>query len=137
MKKVEFTKELATGNAIIDAQHKALIDSANALAEAVEKRVGLDAAVETVQFLVEYTMFHFAGEEKYMQENNYPDFEAHKALHNEFTNTVNKLYSDLMLGGRNNFELLDRLQGEISDWLVNHIMGTDVKMITWVKEQKA
>lgn len=137
MKKVEFKKELETGNAIIDAQHKALIDSANALADAVEKHVGLDASLDTVRFLVDYTMFHFAGEEKYMQENAYPDLEAHKLQHREFTNTVNKLYSDLMLGGRSNFELLDRLQEEISDWLVNHIMGTDVKMIAWVNAHKA
>ena len=137
MKKLEFTKSLESGNAFIDAQHKGLIDSANALAEAVEKRVGLDASLNTIRFLEEYTRKHFADEENFMQENNYPELEAHKEKHKEFVATVNKLYSDLMLGGRSNFALLDRLQDEISDWLVNHIMGTDLKMIAWVNAQNA
>lgn len=131
--KLEFTPDLVSGNAVIDEQHKALIDAVDKLGEAIENKTGLDQTAETIRFLSEYVIFHFAGEEAYMASKDYAGLEAHKALHADFTAKVNKLYSDWMLGGRSNFALVEEVYDVSKAWLVDHIKGTDLAMIAELK----
>ena len=56
---IEFDKSLETGNELIDTQHKELISRVNKLT--VECSVGKEkpVAVQTLDFLMDYTEKHF------------------------------------------------------------------------------
>ena len=59
----EFDESLVTGNEMIDSQHKELIAKINLLVESCEKDGGKVAAIKMLDYLAEYTEFHFNAEE--------------------------------------------------------------------------
>ena len=62
--KVEFDKSLVTGNAMIDEQHKELIGKIDKLIACCEQGGGKVEAIKMLDYLSEYTDFHFGEEEK-------------------------------------------------------------------------
>ena len=58
--KIVFDESLYTGNELIDGEHKELIERVNKLVESCEKGTEKVAAVKTLDFLMDYTEFHFA-----------------------------------------------------------------------------
>ena len=63
--RAEFDENLVTGNEIYrDSQHKELIEKINKLLDSCE--VGNDkvVAIKTLDYLADYTEFHFGEEEK-------------------------------------------------------------------------
>ena len=56
-----WSKDLETGNKLIDQQHQQLIQSINDLLDACSQGKGRDKIVETMQFLQSYTAKHFAA----------------------------------------------------------------------------
>lgn len=131
MRKAEFAAALYTRNAIVDGQHKELIDTVNKLYEAIEQGKGKEKALETLDFLASYTVFHFGGEEKLYEANKYPKLAEHKALHDAFVGVVRGLQEKLIKEGPSDaFAAL--VEKEITNWLVNHIKGADMSAIEWI-----
>ena len=56
----EFTENLVTGNEMIDSQHKELIEKINGLMKSCETHAELAVAVKTLNYLADYTEFHFS-----------------------------------------------------------------------------
>lgn len=85
---IRWTPELSVGIDEIDSQHKELVDVLNQLHVAIMERhatprhAARDAA-EILNRLVDYTRIQFAVEEALMRLLEYPDYEAHKAQHEE------------------------------------------------------
>jgi hemerythrin len=72
---------LMTGYAKIDADHKALADQFNLLADAVEKRAGDAAYASLLEGIIERAEAHFDLEERLMAEHAYPKLDQHRAEH--------------------------------------------------------
>ena len=70
--RAEFDETLITGNEMIDSQHKELIGKINGLLDSCEDGNDKLAAVKTLDYLAEYTDFHFTAEEKLQEEMDYP-----------------------------------------------------------------
>ena len=68
MMRAEFDETLITGNEMIDSQHKELIGKINGLLDSCEDGNDKLAAVKTLDYLAEYTDFHFTAEEKLQEE---------------------------------------------------------------------
>ena len=66
--RIVFDEALYTGNELIDNEHKELIDRVNKLVESCENGKEKVTAVKTLDFLMDYTDFHFSDEEKLQQE---------------------------------------------------------------------
>ena len=66
--RAEFDESLVTGNEMIDSQHKELIDKINKLLDSCETSKDKLVAVKTLDYLADYTEFHF-GEEEKLQES--------------------------------------------------------------------
>ena len=62
--KYELTKDLETGNAVIDREHKELFGAVNRLLDACGKGQGRAAMESAIQFLLDYVDKHFANEER-------------------------------------------------------------------------
>lgn len=80
----------------------------------------------TLDFLVKYTIVHFASEEKIMRELDYVDYNAHKNMHIQFKNTVMS-YKE-RLGADFSKELLNGLLGTLLAWLTIHVYIYDRKI---------
>ena len=79
--KYELTKELETGNSIIDGEHRELFRAVNSLMDACGKGQGRAALDPTIKFLLDYVDKHFAHEEQLQARSNYPGITAHKQFH--------------------------------------------------------
>ena len=119
---ITWRDEYSVGIDSIDQQHKKLINLINQLTTAVDYSTGEEFEREALAEVVEYTKAHFTYEEGLLEENTYPDFEAHKAEHRAMIKEVELVLSeyeeDHDMAVRH---ACDYLKG----WLINHINGTD------------
>lgn len=130
-----WTPELATGNGIIDSEHKQLIQAINELMEACAQGKGRDTLDKTCKFLQEYTAKHFSHEEELQQQSHYPDFTNHKRYHEEFKRVVAELSQQLQKDGPT-VALVAKVNTSIGVWLINHIKREDVKVAAHIREAK-
>ena len=115
--------EYSVGVELIDAQHKMFIGIINELYTAIIDKKEDSILDDIFKQLVSYTQFHFQTEERYFDEFNYEDAEAHKAAHQKLCDQIVELQKQEIDIMKDPFKLLDFLE----DWLIDHIMGMDMK----------
>jgi hemerythrin len=118
-----------TGIDIVDAQHRKLFDAINGLHDAMASGKGRAHVAETLSFLADYTMKHFADEERLMTTHGYPGYAEHKKIHDRLVAQVNALVAQLASGAAPTLEVSDFL----SDWLKHHIDEVDRGYIPFFK----
>jgi hemerythrin len=108
----------------IDGQHQKLVDMVNRLHDAMKEGKADDIVMQIVAEMKKYAASHFATEERHMKTHSYPDYPAHKNEHDKFVAKVVQVEKDLKTGKcAMSMDILNFL----SNWLVNHIKGTDKK----------
>ena len=122
---INWSNMLSTGFAEQDKQHKKLIDLINQLNDAMQSGHSVAIMGNVLTELVDYTVLHFGYEEKLMSLHNYEDTLAHKAEHAKFVQTANDFKSKFECG---NALITVEIMNFLRDWLVNHIMKTDIKL---------
>jgi hemerythrin len=122
-----WSEEFATGNVTVDTQHKQLFIAINNLLDACSSGQGRAHLSKTLDFLIDYTVKHFSDEEKLQQQCNYPDYQNHKKLHDDFKITVGDLAKQLKENG-SSIALVTKVNSNIGDWIVNHIKNEDKKV---------
>lgn len=128
----QFTQDLVTGNAVIDAQHKQLFQAINDLLAACGAGQGRAALEKTTRFLCDYTAKHFADEERLQTQSRYPDYTAHKRYHEEFKKTVAALMKKLEEQGPS-VTLVSEVNRAVAGWLTNHIKREDMKVAAHIR----
>lgn len=123
--RAEFSDNLITGNELIDSQHQELIDRINKLLDSCEQDDGKVTAVNTLDYLADYTDFHFGAEEKLQQEIGYPNYEEHKALHDAFKQTIKELDEMLQEEEGPSAAFVEKVEENVVKWFYNHIEGFD------------
>ncbi len=121
----EFTKELETGNRIIDNEHRELLNAVNALLDACGEGKGRAKMGETVKFLNDYVDRHFAHEEQLQKQSGYPGYEAHHAFHEKYKQTLREITAGM--SGEASIADLAKFNGHVS-LLVSHIRTEDKKL---------
>ena len=92
--------------------------------------------VEAVDFMRAYAETHFATEEAFMREHEYPDLNEHLRQHIAFMRRLDALESDLGTYGPSP-ELADRALDMTQDWLIDHIADEDVLYSLHIKSSEA
>lgn len=128
----QFTKDLETGNRIIDAEHRQLIDTVNSLLDACAKGQGRTQLLQTAHFLLDYTQKHFADEESIQVKNHYPDYARHKKIHDEFKKTAADLVKKIETEGPT-VGNVGQINTLLAGWLIKHIKGEDKKLAVYLK----
>ena len=123
----EWSSDLETGYLNIDEQHKQLVASLNDLLFACKHGTHRAELQKTVNFLVEYTVKHFIDEEAFQLAHNYPEYERHKQLHEDFKVMASGLAERLVREG-GSIAMLSEVHAVIGGWLVSHIQGEDKKV---------
>jgi hemerythrin-like metal-binding protein len=113
---------LQLGFGDIDAQHERLVELVNQLDDAMRAGHGRDVVGRVLNDLVEYTVFHFAFEEKLMDQYGISSTQAHKAEHKQLMADVGAFKTTFEAGSA---PLTTELMAFLRDWLSNHILRTD------------
>ncbi len=121
----EFDDSLVTGNEMIDSQHKVLIEKINDLVASCEQKRDKLSAVRMLNYLADYTEFHFQAEEKLQEEIGYPGLAEHKKKHEELRQTVEDLHQMLEEEEGPSDAFVDQLNKKVIEWLYYHIKGFD------------
>lgn len=132
--KVEFDNSLVTGNAMIDEQHKELIGKIDKLVACCEEGGGKVEAIKMLDYLSDYTDFHFGEEEKLQEEVSYPAIEGHKAKHAEFKKAVEELHEMLVEEEGPTDAFVAAVQKNVVDWLFDHIKNMDQALAAYVQK---
>ena len=88
---ITFDDNLITGNKTIDTQHKELIERIQNFVTACQNGDSKLKAIKMLDYLDEYTNFHFKEEEKLQENAGYPEYEKHHEKHEEFKKTIQEL----------------------------------------------
>jgi hemerythrin len=88
---------LITGNREMDEEHALQLRLLRELTQSLESGNG-EAALELFEHLDQFTSAHFLAEELLMRLHAYPDFEAHRAEHEAFLETLKTLRARLSRG---------------------------------------
>lgn len=127
---IQWNQELEVGHAEIDGQHRKLVDAVNTLHEAMKKGKGREELGQTLAFLANYTVTHFATEEKLMAAHGYTGTAQHKRIHTELLSQVGELVAKHQSGEMVlTLKVMDFLQA----WLEKHIQGEDLQLAKFLK----
>ncbi len=130
---IEWNDELSVGIDLIDEQHKTLIQRLAQLSRAVDTSQGASEILKSLEFMYEYTDFHFTDEEKQMARYEYPGLEDQRRMHAEFIGSIKKLEEDFEEEGATG-SLAESINTLLMNWLVKHIKGEDVKFGAYINE---
>ncbi len=125
------TKELETGNRIIDGEHRELFRAVNDFLDACNSQ-GKLSLEPSVRFLLQYASKHFAHEEALLEKSDYPDIAAHKAFHEQYKRDLKESVMKIPVTGPTLTDLVN--VNEQIAVLVEHIKTADKKMSRFLKE---
>jgi methyl-accepting chemotaxis protein/hemerythrin len=108
----------------IDRQHQRLFALFNELYQAMQDGHGNEVIDKVLTSVLDYTVYHFAYEEKLFQQYGYPDEAAHRAEHARLAEQAKTLAQKLRAG--QSHVTMATLKF-LCDWLNNHILGSDKK----------
>lgn len=103
----------------IDAEHKQIIECINELYATMQSVTAGSTTKQVLDKLVRYTQTHFAHEEARLKEIGFPNFEAHKALHDNMRQRTLGLRTHLTLVTARDVLVF------LKDWWVGHIQSED------------
>ena len=105
-----------------DTQHKKLFALINELHTAMASGHGKDIAKDVLDRLLDYTVHHFAAEERLMSAHKFPGYIAHKGEHKALTDKVLAFKKEFEAGTSN---VTPQLMTFLQQWLRNHIQSVD------------
>jgi hemerythrin len=133
---IVWNDSMSTGVAEVDEQHKELIRMLNSLSDALRSGKAKDEIENILVFAGEYAQKHFKCEERYFARYDCPACPQNKAEHEKFIARFTELMQDFQAQG-GSFALVMKIYNELSNWLVNHILGVDTKLRATVKAQNS
>lgn len=125
----------SVGIAVIDNQHKRIIEYINELDKIATYNVQNQIVQEVIYKLIDYTISHFSFEESLMEEAGYPLLKPHKKVHEAFIERIN-FFKERFENGE---DISKQLMMELQMWLINHIQHNDTdytQVVQYMLEQK-
>lgn len=114
------------GIALIDEQHRQIIEMVNQIANSVAAEAKNDALKEMLEDMLLFVCDHFAVEERLMAEHGYPDMESHIQEHLRMYQQLNNLVKTVLrTTGRDKAALVSAY---LSDWAERHILQADKEL---------
>ncbi len=105
----------------IDEQHKQLFATFEELANAMTAGTTRIALGNVLANVLKYTNTHFTQEEHLLKTREYPAYESHKRLHDEFIKQIKNYQAEFEAGA----VMPVKISLFLRDWLLNHIQKID------------
>ncbi len=122
MSLMEWTEAFSVGVDKFGRQHQRLVSYINDLHAAIKAGRGKEVVGGVLDRLIDYTVNHFADEERAMTEHGYPDLEKHRRAHVTLTTRVMD-FKDQFDTSQTTVSV--PLMSFLKDWLTKHILETD------------
>ena len=129
---ITFDDNLITGNKTIDFQHQELIDRIRQFVAACESGDSKIKAIKMLDYLDEYTNFHFQEEEELQKKVSYPELSGHHAKHEEFKTSIPELYDYLNENEGPDDQFIEQVKRNVVDWLFQHIKTFDRSVAEYI-----
>ena len=123
-----WNKNFDTGIAIIDEQHKKLLELVNSLAKHFVNQSDVITLNNVFDELTAYTIYHFETEEAIWHQY-FPDDEleiAHKATHQKFIDEIIRFRTEESKVGAE--QVIENVLSFLTQWLAFHILDNDKRM---------
>jgi len=117
--------KFGTGVPEIDVQHIEWLRRVNLFDDAVMNGRERELIYNTLAFLVEYTIQHFALEESVMAKCHCPALKENIAAHVKFRLRLDEILRQIELSGPSAFNAI-AIKMELEQWLLNHICTIDI-----------
>ncbi len=131
----EWSDKYLIGISQIDAQHRRFFDAAQRLSDDILNCAGEEAVEGSLAFLRQYAEEHFAEEEAFMQQHQYPQVEAHKKLHVAFMARLQDLLEDYNVYNAPTQDMADQILEMTQGWLIDHIADEDRQYARYVSAE--
>lgn len=131
---IPWNKELETGIEVLDEQHKKFFKMANRFVIKNLANKKTEAAMEELEFLEDYLMYHFQTEETFQIESHFPDYQDHQAEHKRLIFQVKAMSVALNSIDKTNREkALHDFSDFVNRWVKNHILNLDLDFSRFYK----
>lgn len=132
MEIILWNETLITGIDLIDFQHKILVEKINELYIKIqEKTVSQKFLEKILKDLVAYTIYHFDTEEQFFHMFNYEKRKIHLSEHKYFKTQLTEFNEEFVKGNK---KLDEALLIFLNEWLINHILHTDMEYVAELKK---
>jgi len=125
-----WNKNLETGIALIDDEHKELFRMIDDLVDAKQP----DRIRKAINFLSDYIKIHFRDEEKLHADSKYPKAIIHKGYHSGYIRAFTTMKNKLEQEGEN-LQNKMAVTKNVMDWLKNHILVHDLEFARYYKQK--
>lgn len=132
MELIKWTENLSVGVKELDNEHKKLIDLLNQLYTGMKNREENKVIKLILDDLVNYTLSHFAHEEKYFKQYNYPKALEHIKEHENFRKEVTIFLEEFDTG---KVTLSSHMLNFLTNWVTNHIKKQDKEYVKFFIEK--
>lgn len=129
---LHWNDSLLVGIGKIDEQHKQLVNYINDLYRSMKGGESRQVTGKILGSLIEYTATHFQTEEELFDTYGYPETDQHKEIHKKLVEKVIDFQRQFEAGAS---ELEMPLMEFLKDWLVNHIMQTDKRYVSFLHDK--
>lgn len=127
---LDWDERLELGDDYIDVQHRMLVTIMNRLAKMIEKGVSQELMTRTMHEIRKYAEFHFASEESFMYEIEFPGLQRHETIHSRLLQELSIRIGRVIHQHHNGEEVLSYLYS----WLVEHVEREDSQFIAYYRK---
>ncbi len=125
----DWKKEYSINIKVIDNEHRKLFEIGQSIYDLAMNKHYVDyydRILDLVDELKEYTVYHFSDEERVMRLYDYPDFDNHKKIHEEFVEKIENV--NLNTVDDDQQKAILKLMDFVYVWIDEHILGQDLKI---------
>jgi len=129
----ELTKDLETGNRMIDNEHRELFAIVNQLLNACNRGDAMELISPVAGFLKDHMNVHFMHEEELQEGSGYPDREEHKSFHERCRQDLEEVLAQVQDAGPTITDIIN-LNGILS-LMIDHVRTDDKKMCEYLRRR--
>ncbi|HLO77718.1 MAG TPA: hemerythrin family protein [Magnetospirillum sp.] len=136
---IAWREAMCVGDPTVDADHKHLVDMINAFEVAIAGKIDHKKVARVLLGLVEYTGQHFAREEELQLAIRYPYHESHRRSHRDVLRKLSDIMTEYTKApeGPVRDNMVRSLANFLKEWLVDHIIQSDLRMKPYVLQIQA
>ncbi len=129
---IEWKEQYSVGNRELDEQHKRIIEIINQMSSELAKNHADEHQIfiTIIDQLLDYTQYHFTTEELLMRESAFTGLSSHIKVH---TSLVENLLLKKERIVKKEFITAMEMVVFLEEWLIDHILGEDMKYKGTVK----